>query len=49
MLLINPQKNRRDQLGGFANYVPLNVPFGIGFLAGFFDDRNFAIVRGGLK
>lgn len=35
MILINPQKNRRDQLGGFANYVPLNVPFGIGFLSGY--------------
>ena len=35
MLLINPQKNRRDQLGGFADYVPLNVPFGVGFLAGY--------------
>ncbi len=35
MILINPQKDRRDQLGDFANYVPLNVPFGIGFLAGY--------------
>lgn len=35
MLLINPQKNRKDQLGEFANYVPLNVPFGCGFLAGY--------------
>jgi len=35
MILINPQKSRREQLGGFANYVPLNVPFGIGFLSGY--------------
>ena len=35
MLLINPQRNREDQLGGFANYVPLNVPFSLGFLAGY--------------
>lgn len=35
MLLINPQRNRRLQLGAFAPYVPLNCPFGIGWLAGY--------------
>ncbi|MBI5561404.1 MAG: B12-binding domain-containing radical SAM protein [Deltaproteobacteria bacterium] len=35
MILINPQKGRRIQLGAFASYVPLNVPFGIGFLSGY--------------
>lgn len=35
MLLINPQRNRRQQLGAFAPYVPLNVPFGVGWLAGY--------------
>lgn len=35
MLLINPQRDRRRQLGAFAPYVPLNVPFGTGWLAGY--------------
>ncbi len=35
MLLINPQRSREDQLGSFADYVPLNVPFSLGFLAGY--------------
>ncbi|HHT9131589.1 MAG TPA: radical SAM protein, partial [Candidatus Tripitaka californicus] len=35
MLLVNPQRNRRQQLGALAPYVPLNVPFGVGWLAGY--------------
>ena len=35
MLLISPQRNRKHQLGAFSAYVPLNVPFGIGFIAGY--------------
>lgn len=35
MLLINPAANRKELLGALAPYVPLNVPFGIGFLAGY--------------
>lgn len=35
VILINPQRNRKDQLGELANYVPLNVPFGIGYLAAY--------------
>lgn len=35
MLLINPQRNRENQLGPFAAIVPLTVPFGIGFIAGY--------------
>lgn len=35
MLLINPQRNRRLQLGALAPYVPLPIPFGVGFLTGY--------------
>lgn len=35
MLLINPKANRKQLLGALAPYVPLNVPFGISFLAGY--------------
>lgn len=46
MLLISPQRNRRAQLGAFAAYVPLNVPFGIGFIAAYLlkNGKNAAVL-----
>lgn len=44
MLLINPQRNRRQQLGAFASYVPLNVPFGVGWLAGYLLHKGKSLV-----
>jgi radical SAM superfamily enzyme YgiQ (UPF0313 family) len=35
MILINPGYNRKQKLGGFSRYVPLSVPIGIGYLAGY--------------
>ncbi len=35
MILINPDYNRKQKLGGFSRYVPVSVPIGIGYLAGY--------------
>lgn len=35
MILINPSYKREKKLGGFARYVPLTVPIGIGYLAAY--------------
>ena len=35
MILINPSSSREKKLGGFARYVPLTVPIGIGYLAAY--------------
>lgn len=40
MLLINCGYNRREKLGGFSRYVPLGIPIGIGYLAGYLIEHN---------
>lgn len=40
MLLINPDYNRKQKLGGFSRYVPVSVPIGIGYLAGYLTAQN---------
>lgn len=35
MLLISPDYNRKQKLGEFSRYVPISVPIGIGYLAGY--------------
>lgn len=35
MILVNPSYNRSQKLGGFSRYVPVSVPIGIGYLAGY--------------
>lgn len=40
MILINPAYNRKQKLGGFSRYVPLSVPIGIGYLAGYLIKHN---------
>lgn len=40
MILINPDYNRKQKLGGFSRYVPISVPIGIGYLAGYLIKHN---------
>lgn len=40
MILINAGYNRKQKLGGFSRYVPISVPFGIGYLAGYLIKNN---------
>jgi radical SAM superfamily enzyme YgiQ (UPF0313 family) len=40
MILINPSYNRKQKLGGFSKYVPISVPIGIGYLAGYLIKHN---------
>jgi len=40
MILINPEYNRKQKLGGFSRYVPLSIPIGIGYLAGYLIAHN---------
>ncbi len=35
MIFISPAYNRKQKLGGFSKYVPISVPIGIGYLAGY--------------
>lgn len=44
MLLINPQRDRKEKLGEFAKFVPLNMPFGIGYLAGYMISKDRPVV-----
>ena len=40
MILINPDYNRERKLGGFSRYVPVSIPIGIGYLAGYLIEHN---------
>lgn len=40
MILINPSYNREKKLGGFSRYVPVSVPIGIGYIAGYLISNN---------
>ena len=40
MILINPSYNRQQKLGGFSRYVPVSVPIGIGYIAGYLLSKN---------
>ncbi len=40
MILINSGYDREQKLGGFSRYVPLSVPIGIGYLAGYLIGHN---------
>lgn len=39
MILINPKSDRNKKLGNFARYVPISIPFSLGFLAGYLLDK----------
>ena len=39
MILVNPDYDRKQKLGDFSRYVPLSVPIGIGYLAGYLESR----------
>lgn len=43
MILINPGYNRKQKLGAFSRYVPISVPIGIGYLAGYLIKHNKAV------
>jgi radical SAM superfamily enzyme YgiQ (UPF0313 family) len=40
MILINPGYDRVKKLGGFSRYVPISIPIGIGYLAGYLIKHN---------
>ncbi|MFC1558372.1 B12-binding domain-containing radical SAM protein [candidate division KSB1 bacterium] len=50
MILINPGYDRMRKLGAFSKYVPISVPLGIGYLAGYLvkNDKTVKILDDGI-
>lgn len=44
MILISPRTNRNQKLAHFERYVVLTIPFGIGMLAGYLEQKNKKVV-----